>query len=127
MQDYDETVSFETTAAETVDLLRYLLRLNSSQMEADPWQVANLPLGHDSPWMASFLSPLYSELVLDCCDKFRLVFERMQQKQQEKQQQQLDKPSGISERHCAACLVPDGIDVTCLKLRKLSTISYSDC
>lgn len=138
----------ETKVAETMDLLRYLLRLNSTKVEPDPWQLANLPLGEDSPWMASFISPLYSELILDCCKMFTPVpvFEKMQQQQQ---------PNSISyadSRHCAACFKEDvGLKKcskcmsilycsadcqiehwnthkpSCFELRKLSSISSSDC
>lgn len=134
-----------------MDLLRYLLRLNSTKVEPDPWKLTNLPLGEErSPWMASFISPLYSERILDCCKLFTPVrpvpvFEKMQQ-------QQPNSISYAASRHCAACFKEDvGLKKcskcisilycsadcqrehwnthkpTCFELRKLSSNSSSNC
>ena len=44
---------------EAAHLLRYLLRLNSTKMTPICWQNENLPLGKYSPYLATFLTPLY--------------------------------------------------------------------
>ena len=47
--------------AEDVGLFRYILRLNSTKMNPTSWQKENLPLDQPSPWLATFLRPLYME------------------------------------------------------------------
>jgi hypothetical protein len=42
-------------------LLRYILRLNSTQIVPSNWQKKNLPQGENSPWLATFISPLYDD------------------------------------------------------------------
>jgi hypothetical protein len=54
-----ETISIQTT--EELQLLRFVLRLNSSKIKPSTWQKKNLTLGEDSPWMATFVSPLYTD------------------------------------------------------------------
>ena len=44
-----------------LNLLRYVIRLNSSKMEPSLWQKKNLPLGKHSPYIASFFTPLYMD------------------------------------------------------------------
>lgn len=46
---------------EGAKLLRYVLRLNSTKMVPTAWQEKNLPLGKYSPYLATFLSPLYPD------------------------------------------------------------------
>ena len=48
---------------EGLSLLCYMLRLNSIKMEPTLWQSKNFPNSKCSPWLATFLSPLYSENV----------------------------------------------------------------
>ena len=43
----------------SVDFLRYMLRLNSTKMKPSLWQENNLPLGKYSPYLATYISPLY--------------------------------------------------------------------
>ena len=43
----------------------YVLRYNSTKMEPTTWQKENLPQGESSPWLATFLRPLYSDSQLD--------------------------------------------------------------
>ncbi len=55
-------------------LLRYILRLNSTQIVPTTWQKKNLPQGENSPWLATFISPLYDDhpmdqASLDACQK----------------------------------------------------------
>ena len=44
---------------ETADLFRYILRLNSTKMMPSSWQENHLPLGKYSPYLATYISPLY--------------------------------------------------------------------
>jgi hypothetical protein len=53
------TIPIKTT--EDSKLLKFVLRLNSSKIKPSTWQKKNLTLGEDSPWMATFVSPLYSD------------------------------------------------------------------
>ena len=48
-----------------VHLFRYMLLLNSNKIRPSAWQKENLPLGNGSPWMATFLRPLYADGVAD--------------------------------------------------------------
>ena len=50
-----------------VNLLRYYLRVNSTRMRRSAWQSKNLPRGEDTPWIATFLSPLYEEMIDNNC------------------------------------------------------------
>lgn len=50
------------------NLLRYSLRLNSTKIRPTGWQSKNLPRGETSPWMATFVSPLYSEEPFEMCE-----------------------------------------------------------
>ena len=52
-----KTLSVNTE--EAAALLRYVLRLNSTQVIPTAWQEENLPLGKHSPVLTTFLSPLY--------------------------------------------------------------------
>ncbi len=53
-----------------LQLLRYVLRLNSTKMLPSTWQRDNLPLDEDSPWLATFLSPLYLDSPITPADSF---------------------------------------------------------
>ena len=44
---------------EDAQLWRYILRFNSTKIQPTPWQKKNLPQGGDSPWLATFIRPLY--------------------------------------------------------------------
>ena len=48
-----------TNTEDSTSLLRYVFRLNSTKMKPSSWQEENLPLGNCSPYLATFLSPLY--------------------------------------------------------------------
>ncbi len=50
-----------TLNPEEEKLLRYILRLNSTKIIPTTWQKKNLPLGENSPWLATFISPLYDD------------------------------------------------------------------
>jgi hypothetical protein len=53
------TIPIQTT--EDSQLLRFILRLNRLKIIPSKWQKKNLTLGEDSPWMATFVSPLYND------------------------------------------------------------------
>lgn len=44
---------------EEENILRYLLRLNSTKVDRCSWPIENLPSGKHSPWLATFLTPSY--------------------------------------------------------------------
>ncbi len=50
---------------EEAQLWRYVLRLNSTKMVPSAWQKKNLPLGENSPWLATFVVPLYNDSPID--------------------------------------------------------------
>ncbi|XP_046633399.1 uncharacterized protein LOC124312895 [Daphnia pulicaria] len=58
----DKLVLYAETEEE-FQLIRFLLRLNSTRIEPSKWQKENIPLGGSSPWLATFLSPLYQDSV----------------------------------------------------------------
>ena len=57
----DASKIFEThfVTADEVRLLRHILRFNSTKIQPTAWQKENLPRGGDSPWLATFIQPLY--------------------------------------------------------------------
>ena len=59
----DLTLCF--TDPRVIQLWRFLLRLNSTKTIPNSWQKKNLPLGDDSPWLATFISPLYASNSVD--------------------------------------------------------------
>ena len=61
-----EVCTIRTSSVEEVGYLRYVLRWNSTRMRRGAWQSKNLPRGDDSPWMATFIAPLYGEDVCRC-------------------------------------------------------------
>ena len=60
--DPEKRMTIEIETAEQSQLLRFILRLNSTKIRPSIWQEKNVTLGNDSPWMATFISPLY----IDC-------------------------------------------------------------
>ena len=61
-----EVCFIRTSSAEEVDLLRYVLRWNATRMRRTAWQSKNLPRGDDSPWLSTFIAPLYGEDICRC-------------------------------------------------------------
>ena len=62
--DYSDErlMTIEIETAEQMNLWRYILRLNSTRILPSALQKKKVPLGENSPWLATFISPLY----LDC-------------------------------------------------------------
>ena len=54
-----EVCAIRTSSAKEMNLFRYSLRLNMTRMRRGAWQSKNLPRGENSPWMPTFVSPLY--------------------------------------------------------------------
>ncbi len=54
-----------TFNSEEEQLLRYVLRLNSTKIVPSTWQKKNLPQGENNSWLATFVSPLYDECPMD--------------------------------------------------------------
>jgi hypothetical protein len=48
-----------------LQLLRALLKRNSRRMQPTAWQHKHLPLGPDSHWLATFICPVYPEVLGD--------------------------------------------------------------
>ncbi|XP_046456442.1 uncharacterized protein LOC124203702 [Daphnia pulex] len=53
--------SIPIQTAEDSQLLRFVLRLNRTKITPSKWQKKNLMLGEESPWLATFASPLYTD------------------------------------------------------------------
>lgn len=58
-QNKVSSVIIRLHSLESADLFRYLLRLNSLKVVPSRWQKEYLPLGEDSPYLASYITPLY--------------------------------------------------------------------
>ena len=48
----------------SINFLRYMFRLNATKITPSSWQENNLPLGKYSPYLATYISPLYLENML---------------------------------------------------------------
>ena len=58
----DEVITIPLYSAEEVRLVCFILRLNSTKMLPTSWQKEHLPLEDPaSPWLATFVRPLYTE------------------------------------------------------------------
>ena len=64
-----EVCIIRTYSSEDLNIFRYLLRLNSTKMRRGAWTSKNLPRGENSPWLPTFISPLYAENISNkCCN-----------------------------------------------------------
>jgi len=59
--------TIRASSFQEVELLRFVFRVNSTKMRRSVWQSMNLPRGENSPWMASFIAPLYSQRIVFHC------------------------------------------------------------
>ena len=50
--------------SEENDLFRFILRLNSTKMFPSSWQTFSVPLGESTPWVTTYLLPLYCDQLL---------------------------------------------------------------
>ena len=62
-----EVCIIRASSNEELSLFRYVLRVNSTKMRRSVWQSRNLPRGDDHPWICTFLTPLYQEIVQRNC------------------------------------------------------------
>ena len=69
-----EICSIRSSSTEELDLFRFSLRLNSTKMRRGAWQSKKIPRGDDSPWMTTYVTPLYAENITNGCGKVDHVF-----------------------------------------------------
>ena len=62
-----EVCIIRASSNEEINLFRYVLRVNSTKMRRSVWQSRNLPRGEDTPWISTFISPLYVESMTREC------------------------------------------------------------
>ena len=70
---------FETSSKESDELRRYILWLNASMVGRELKEngpVILWPFGENSPWLATFLSPCYSDRPRSISDIWRVVQEK---------------------------------------------------
>ena len=89
-ESVDEDLTVLSGTLEELQLFRYVLRLNSTRVAPNTWQNENLPLGENSPWLATYLSPLYIDFPISQQDLDKFTTSS-------------DKPSKIDETCCAFC------------------------
>ena len=56
-------------SSDELDLFSYVLRVNSTKMRRGAWQSKNLLRGDNTPWMPTFVSPLYVEDMINICNR----------------------------------------------------------
>jgi len=56
-------------SSDELDLFSNVLRVNSTKMRRGAWQSKNLPRGDNTPWMPTFVSPLYVEDLINICNR----------------------------------------------------------
>ena len=66
-----EVCVIRASSDEEVDLLRYVLRVNSTRMRRSAWQSMNLPRGEDTPWISTFISPIYADWIEKECRRIQ--------------------------------------------------------
>ena len=59
----DGFVKITMGTREEAEWFRYILRLNSTKILPSAWQSKNILLGEESPWIATFVSPLYVDSI----------------------------------------------------------------
>ena len=69
-----EIYLIRSSSTEELDLFRFSLRLNSTKMRRGAWQSKKVPRGDDSPWMTTYVTPLYAENITRDCGKVDRVF-----------------------------------------------------
>ena len=72
-----EVCTIRTSSAEEVQLSRFSLRLNSTKMQRGAWQSKNIPRGDDSPWMSTYVTPLYAEDISNGCGRWDRVIQEI--------------------------------------------------
>ena len=126
----------EAHSTETIPLLRYLLRLNSTKIKPSTWQLENLRLRKNSPWMCSFISPLYAEHLVNCCDLFWMKMNDIQQKSMQKQlpsvpitdqlPEEMEEKETNSRPCCTSCSV-ENVNLRFCALCKVTGYCSAEC
>ena len=60
-----ETVMEVDATPEEIHLWRYLFHVNSTKIVPTLWQKEKVPIGPDSAWTVTFISPLYLDYPFD--------------------------------------------------------------
>ena len=101
-----------TNTEDSTSLLRYVFRLNSTKMKPSSWQEENLPLGKCSPYLATFLSPLY----LDHFPKFPAKgLDSSDQGSEQFSCAGCGKKSSIAMKRCSRCKTMTYCSTECQK------------
>ena len=80
-----------------LQLLRALLLRNSRRMQPTAWQRQHLNLGPDSPWLATFITPLYPESLGDS-NTFAKAFDAFTPEALQQLEQQFKQKEGAAHR-----------------------------
>ena len=116
---------FSTSTAEE-DLLRYLLRVNSTRMRRGAWQSKNLPRGDNSPWMPTFLCPVYRENLNHCCSGPNGIAENYYANASSRVAMSVCGPTHTSYRNCCVvCRVKKVKLKDCSRCKSLSYCSVA--
>ena len=120
-------------STEELELFNYVLRVNSTKMRRGAWQSKNLPRGETSPWMPTFVSPLYVENLRNICDNivahtdvlgFNLLRSALQTRLAEVNSNKSDEfpiccaacfIKKIDMRKCSGCKIVSYCSVACQK------------
>ena len=107
-----EVCTIRTSSSEEIIMLRYLLRLNSTKMRRSAWQSKNLPRDESSPWLSTFVSPLYVEDMGNSLDVISYLSQNYSQSRPSR--------SGLFVS-CASC---SGKKVSLLQCSRCKSVSY---
>jgi len=111
-----EVCIIRASTMEELSLLRYILRVNSTKMRRSAWQSMKLPRGDDHPWIPTFISPLYTEMIDFICNRFdRLNSSSIIP--------QADDP--LYRKSCASCFVSKVQLQLCSRCRRVLHCSIS--
>lgn len=111
---------------EEENLLRYLLRLNSTKILTNTWPIEQVPTGENSPWLKTFVSPCYVDQVGTDAEMEDLVAttKKVNIEDQEGNKSQLTndlKPD--ANETCTKCKQPKGNLKRCSRCRSVKYCS----
>jgi hypothetical protein len=116
---------FSTSTAEE-EILRYLLRVNSTRMRRGAWQSKNLPRGDNSPWLPTFLCPVYLENLAHVCSGPNGIAEKYKEKASIRLLMSVYGPMHKSYRNCCVvCRVKKIKLKDCSRCKSLSYCSVA--
>ena len=85
-------------------LLRYVLRVNSAKLKSDDWPIENFPNGEDSPWLATFVSPLYVDVAGTDAEMEDLIATTQKFTPKDTEDvETLEKATQLLEERCSKC------------------------